>query len=102
MNVNSVKFAAPRADDTFGTSRSVAIWISWHILCAICIPLAVGAIRLQMALWEMSQAARLYLGSFAVAHILGAIALSALVIRRGRVGFVAVGAAVGTAYAVLF
>src|SRR4030095_14180891 len=99
MSGTAATMASSRSGTLLGAPMHVAVWVTWHLLSAICIPLTLSEIRLQIALWEMSFELRAFLVSLALTHLCAAALLSALAIRRGTVGLPAVILSVVVAYA---
>ncbi len=99
---SAVTMASSRSGTLLGTPTNVAVWVIWHLLSAICIPLTLSEIRLNIALWDMSFPVRAFLVSLALTHICAAALLSVLALRRGTVGIPTVMLSVAVAYAGLF
>ncbi len=92
--------APARTGELLGNPANLSIWIGWHILSALCIPLLLSAIRIEIPFWEMSFGMHVFFAGLALTHLVAAFVLSGIAFRRGRIGFVAIFVSVAIAYAI--
>lgn len=99
MTVSTASAAQPRP---LASVLDWGIWILWHVVSAVCIPLALSEVRLKIPVWEMSFQVRAFLASISVAHLVAAVVLSGLLLKRRRAGLPSIIVAVVLTYATLF